>query len=166
MNFDKSKVFTALNADEVKVGSRGYFANNLDTLKRLVNINALTDVLNKVYPEDWGRRFGKKDCNFIFILFYLVEEPAEEKYRPYKNTDELIEDFKERIKGYGVTSSKCPMFQQTIWIKRKDELKKHLIISFYEDCIYIEDVCKDMKDLFENYTYLDGTPCGKKNDRI
>ncbi len=58
------------------------------------------------------------------------------------------------------------MFQQTIWIKRKDELKKHLIISFYEDCIYIEDVCKDMKDLFENYTYLDGTPCGKKNDRI
>ncbi len=57
MNFDKSKVFTALNADEVKVGSRGYFANNLDTLKRLVNRNALTDVLNKVYPEDWGRRF-------------------------------------------------------------------------------------------------------------
>lgn len=33
MEFDKSRVFTALNADEIKVGSKGYFADNLRSLR-------------------------------------------------------------------------------------------------------------------------------------
>lgn len=33
MEFAKAKIFTALNADEVKVGSKGYFADNLRSLR-------------------------------------------------------------------------------------------------------------------------------------
>lgn len=33
MEFDKAKVFTVLNADEVKIGSSGYFADNLRSLR-------------------------------------------------------------------------------------------------------------------------------------
>lgn len=32
MEFDKAKVFTALNADEIKQGSKGYFANSIRIL--------------------------------------------------------------------------------------------------------------------------------------
>lgn len=36
MEFDKSKVFTALNASEVKVGSKGYGSDTIEDLKNLV----------------------------------------------------------------------------------------------------------------------------------
>ena len=165
MEFLKEKVFTALNADEAKAGSKGYFADNLDTLKCLVNRNAVTGVLNEVYPEDWRARFGKKDCNFMFTLFYLVEEPAEEKYRPYKNTDELIEDWKERTLAYGSAYfSKNPMFCPSIWVKcSENSACKHLITDFTYNSIGINDLICGFEELFEGFTYLDGTPCGKKN---
>lgn len=164
MNFDKSKVFTPLNADEVKAGSKGYFADSLNVLKRLVNEKAFTDVLKAVYPEDWSARFGKKDCNASFPLFYLVEEPQEEKYRPYENTDELIEDWKERTLAYGSAYfSKNPMFCPSIWVKGdRDSIRKFLITDF--NCSYIKskDHAWTLKELFDGFVYLDGTPCGKK----
>ncbi len=36
MQFDKSRVYTKLNADEVKEGSEGYFADTLNDLKDIV----------------------------------------------------------------------------------------------------------------------------------
>lgn len=33
MTFDKNKVFTAINADEVKVGSKGFFGDTISGLK-------------------------------------------------------------------------------------------------------------------------------------
>ncbi len=164
MNFDKSKVFTALNADEVKVGSKGYFANNLDALKRLVNENALTSVLNKVYTEKKGARFEKTDYPLGYLLFYLVEEPAEEKYRPYKDTDELIEDWKERASAYGSAHfSKNPMFCPSIWVKGSgSSICKHLITDFIDRNVTTYNYVWTLEELFEGFTYLDGTPCGKK----
>lgn len=35
MEFDKAKVFTALNADEVKVGSKGYGSDTMEDFKNL-----------------------------------------------------------------------------------------------------------------------------------
>ena len=33
MEFDESKIFTMVNADKVKLGSKGYFADSLKELK-------------------------------------------------------------------------------------------------------------------------------------
>ena len=159
MTFDKNKVYTALNVDEVKVGSKGYFADKLKDLKALVSADGDLCTLADVMGEDYERRFD--EGTDYWNLFYLVEEPKEEKYRPYENTDEMIEDFKERAKAYGANFFKCPMFNPTIWIKDKIE-NKYLIISYIKDCVYIEDVAKNMDDLFYCFTYLDGSPCGKK----
>lgn len=37
MEFDESKVYTLINADKVKIGSKGYYADDLKTLKERVN---------------------------------------------------------------------------------------------------------------------------------
>ncbi len=165
MEFDKSKVYTALNADEVKVGSKGFFADCIDTLKAFVTNGDDFDVLEEIGPEYDSERFKQKN-GATYLLFYLVEEPEEEKYRPYENTDEMIEDFKERARAYGAYFSGCPMFNPTIWVKDKERNNVSLIALLTGVCsqkfICLGDVRYELKTLLENFTYLDGTPCGKK----
>ena len=36
MVLDKNRLYTAVNADEVKVGSKGYFADSIGKLKRKI----------------------------------------------------------------------------------------------------------------------------------
>lgn len=72
MKFDKSRVYTALNADELKVGSKVVLSCILSNLKRYVEDNeivTLTDILG----EDEEYRFvSGNDCG---TFAYLVEEP-------------------------------------------------------------------------------------------
>lgn len=160
MTFDKNKVYTALNADEVKVGSKGYFADSLEDLRAFVSEDDDPCTLFEVLGEEYGRRFdeGGNPWN----LFYLVEEPAEDKYRPYETTDEMIEDFKERAKAYGANPFKCPMFNSSIWVKDKKTDCKSLITDSSKDMVFFSDTRFTTEELFDKYIYLDGTPCGKK----
>ena len=56
MEFDKSKVYTAVNADEVKVGSKGYFADTIAGLKNNIDKENILTV-GKVWEEDSISRF-------------------------------------------------------------------------------------------------------------
>lgn len=176
MEFDKSKVYTALNADEVKVGSKGYFADSLRELKDAVEQedNAAYREIAEIKAADMQNRFSYKqfdfkggECyNLDFNLFYLVEESKEEKYRPYKDTDEMIEDFKKRYNSYGGWSGKDnPMYNPQMWIKSKEN-KKYLIMCFEEKKVtmnfatFIHTI--NLSTLLDDYTYLDGSPCGIK----
>ena len=161
MTFDKNKVYTALNADEVKVGSKGYFADNLEDLRAFVSEDDDPRTLIEVMGEEYRCRFHEGEN--IWNLFYLVEEPEEDKYRPYENTDEMIEDFKERAKKhYNANFFKCPMFHVSIWVKNKKTDCKSLITDSSKDMVFFSDTRFTTEELFDKYTYLDGTPCGKK----
>ena len=80
MEFDKSKVYTALNADELKIGSKCIFANNLDSLKCKVeegtDIRPIVQILNDSYE----RRF-KTNVRGEYPFAYLISEPEEKKLK-------------------------------------------------------------------------------------
>ena len=123
--------------------------------------------VGKVYTENNVYRFS--DSNGLdYSLFYLVEEPEEDKYRPYETTDEMIEDFKERAKKhYNANFFKCPMFHTSIWVKDKKSNSKYLISVFGKTDVYLSSIDEySLELLFEDFTYLDGTPCGKKLKKI
>ena len=82
MKFDKTRVYTASNADEVKVGSKGYFADSISDLKKKVNEGKELFILVKIFGEEAAARFSVFAAS-SYILFYLVEEPKEKIYRPY-----------------------------------------------------------------------------------
>ena len=85
-------------------------------------------------------------------------KPTEE-YCPYKDCDELIEDYKSRFNAI------CPPHVlPLIWVKNKWSGIRLLITAFYEDNVYFDAEARTLKDIFEKYTYLDGTPCGKKGE--
>nr|DAI76334.1 MAG TPA: hypothetical protein [Caudoviricetes sp.] len=50
MKFDKEKIFTVLNANEVRIGSSGYFADNLRSLRTAAE-------------EEYSRAYGEAEKN-------------------------------------------------------------------------------------------------------
>lgn len=77
MEFDKSKIYTAVNADELKVGSRVFAADCLSTLKRYVENDDGIVTLERVNDETHLSRFF--DGESSWCLVYLVSEPEEKK---------------------------------------------------------------------------------------
>lgn len=85
MEFNKDKVYTALNADELKVGSKVAASDNIATLKEKVERNDFR-ILTAILAEHAKYRF--RTVKFIndaatvdFIYAYLVSEPEEKKLK-------------------------------------------------------------------------------------
>lgn len=160
MEFDESNVFTLLNADAVNIGSKGFFADNLKDLKEAVEHGERENYgeIEAITSEADNCRFSiKKDS--IFALFYLVKEPKEEKLRPYNDTNEMIDHFNEHFELIP-QKYRLPI----LWIKSKSAGRKHLITDCENDCVWIGSVSIKFKDLYEHYTWLDGSPCGIEED--
>ena len=148
MEFDKSKVYTVLNADEVEVGSKGYFADDLKKLKNLVEQEDKSgwDEIESIGGEDEVSRFR---AYTYWNLFYLVEEPKEKKFRPYKDTEELLSNY----------TAGTPL----VWVRRKDDEKERsLIVEYSEHTVLIGAAYYSMEELFDEFVFLDGSPCGIK----
>lgn len=103
-------------------------------------------------PE-WDDCTGEPSWNWLLDDFRIKPE---EKYRPYKNTEEMIEDFKKRF-GVEVPPYAMPM----IWVEYKPLKERKLITGFKDKVVVIAASVWGIDDLFEDYTYLDGSPCGK-----
>ena len=79
MEFDKSKVYTAVNADELKVGSKVIVANDLAHLKVFIHDN-VTCILEKVLDEESTCRFVANEGE-PYCFAYLVSAPEEKKLK-------------------------------------------------------------------------------------
>lgn len=169
MEFDKAKVFTVLNADEIKADSKGYFADTIKDLKDVVQneCSKFYGEIKEIKNEKYCNRFYKKDgYSYSYNLFYLVEEPKENRFRPYSNPDEMIEDFVKRYSQYnGFKGNANPMYNPMIWIKSKSTGFRHLVTDYGDNsydcnCVWIGAFSIVFKELLDDYTYLDGSPCG------
>lgn len=80
MEFDKSRVFTAVNAHKLKVGSKVYTADSLWALKKCVEDESYITTLEKILPEDRMLRFSTNDGS-EYALAYLISEPEENKLK-------------------------------------------------------------------------------------
>ena len=90
MEFDKSRVYTIVNADELKVGSKVIIADSLGLLKRLVELSDKANIhkLIKVFDCNAQHRFkvdNGYDCEYA--LAYLVNEPEGLKWTDLKIGD-------------------------------------------------------------------------------
>ena len=77
MEFDKSRVYTALNADELKVGSKVIVADNIKDLQDRVEENWNAETLEAVYFCSVKDRFQVKESQVGYNLAYLISEPED-----------------------------------------------------------------------------------------
>jgi len=90
MEFDKSRVYTAQNADELEVGSKVIVADSLQGLKDRVNKSASDEDyisrIGSILPETAVHRF-KTLWGGEYPLAYLISPPKEPEYKPFSDTD-------------------------------------------------------------------------------
>ena len=95
MTFDKSKVYTAVNADELQVGSWCAFADTLAILKENVEQEYAEEIVD-IKDEREEDRFVLSNGN-KYSLVYLLGFPTDPKYKPFSN----IEKAREIISKHG-----------------------------------------------------------------
>ena len=90
MEFDKSRVYTALNADELEVGSMVIVANSLYVLKDRLNKSAsnkkYTIRIKSILPETEMHRF-KTFWGGVYPLAYLISPPEKPEYKPFSSSE-------------------------------------------------------------------------------
>lgn len=73
MKFDESRAYSALNADELEIGSKVIVANTKDELIRYVEDDCDTSIITNIMPECWSDRF--ESDNRFYNLAYLISPP-------------------------------------------------------------------------------------------
>ena len=154
MKFDKSRVYTALNADELPIGSRCVFADDLRELRRLVSIEDTSQVLIAIKGESYKYRFeqAKADCmgDTLFALAYLIEPPAEPKYKPFESVDKAME----AIKAHGRYVIKTNNMMSAFLVTEDDKDQG-------ESRIFIDSHWYGLQELYRLFVFADdGSPCG------
>lgn len=102
MKFDESRVYTAFNADKLKVGSIVIVADDLASLKRHVsayNSDGNFIKIEKIMPEEYQSRFAihGEFTDVCWSLAYLVAEPDNIDCADDKSSDYLLRLLSENI---------------------------------------------------------------------
>ena len=166
MEFDESKVYTLVNADKVKLGSKGYFADSLKELKIAVEQERSDNYgeITEIDDDSQSARF-RNEYIYYYSLFYLVEESEEKKFRAYVDTDEMIDHF---YKHFNLTPQDYSL--PTLWVKSKDNYTKYVIVRVTEDevtiCLESYVYTIGLNQLFSRYTWLDDSPCGINEQKM
>lgn len=118
----------------------------------------------------WG------DCdNPSWLPDYEYRIKPEAEYRSFKDCDELIKTFDRLFSEHvGVNQDDIidtDLFMPQIWVKSKEYGTKHLITSFgkiqalgMEEVVELTNMNYSMSELFDYFTFLDGSPCGVKEE--
>ena len=94
-----------------------------------------------------------------------VEYRIKDTYIPFDTVDELIKCWEKKFPG---NANRPEYTMPLIWIKRKDRNRVYLISDFLFDKSYGNDVGTyesdyKLKDLFNDFTFLDGSIIGKRS---
>ena len=145
MEFDKSRVYTALNADELQIGSKCIFADTVKGLRRRVEEDTnCVETFYRLHNKGGDDLFVGN--NYAYCYAYLIEPPAEPKYKPFESIDKAME----AIKKHGG------------WVKWKDDDIQGLVVGKSDDRVKILQDWVLPEELFEGYVFADdGSPCGE-----
>lgn len=104
-----------------------------------------------------------KNCDDIYFSDANVKNyriQPEKEYVPFDSVEELIECWNKK-KYNGRPPYNAELEMPLIWVKHRTVNIKYLIIGFCDDSVSMSSLLVKLKDLFENYTFLDGSPIGK-----
>ena len=148
MEFDKSKVYTALNADELPIGSKCIFADTIKDLKEEVKKKRI-DTLFGIATEQYEYRFiSEHGYKIQYALAYFIEPPAEPKYKPFSSVEKAMEAIR---KHDGWVGYKCRSFLVTAYDKMRPN-----------HSVCLSDTWYSLQDLYKFFVFADdGSPCGE-----
>ena len=143
MEFDKSRVYTAVNADELPIGSKCVFADTIQGLKERKYIDTLIGIADERRVCRFASEHGS---DWKYALAYLIEPPAEPKYKPFESVEKAMD----AIKKHGG------------WLERKSDGLQGIVVAKSGDRIKAVQCWYRLGDMFESLVFADdGSPCGE-----
>ena len=143
MEFDKSRIYTAVNADELPIGSKCVFADTIQGLKERKYIDTLVGIADERRVCRFASEHGS---DWKYALAYLVKPPAEPKYKPFESVDKAMD----AIKKHGG------------WLERKSDGLQGIVVAKSRDRIKAVQCWYRLGDMFESLVFADdGSPCGE-----
>ena len=143
MQFDKSRVYTAVNAEELKIGSKCVFADTIQELKERKYIATLAGVADEGHECRFVSEYGS---DWKYALAYLIEPPAEPKYKPFESVEKAMD----AIKKHGG------------WLERKSDGLQGIVVAKSSDRIKAVQCWYRLGDMFQSLVFADdGSPCGE-----
>ena len=152
MKFDKSRVYTAVNAEELKIGSKCIFADTIYALRKKVGSDSAqlsVHVLRAVRDGSKKERFEEDDST-TYLLAYLIEPPVKPKYKPFESVEKAMN----AITKHGG------------WVK-DGEAHRALLVHAYEkndsgNNLMVGFSWISLQDLYEIFVFDDDdSPCGE-----
>ena len=132
----------------------------MKTTKEMIEVMAAFDEGKEI---EW--RFAIYDNNWADVTtppewnwgMYDYRVKPGKKFRPYKDTEEMLDDFCERFHV-----KRTDFGEPFIWIQSKISFVKYLVEVITDSSVCTLKISIGMTDLFKKYTYKDGSPCGKE----
>lgn len=128
-----------------------YYANKNNTVYcgtlKEIDTSTHCPFVSGINDENWGCIIPKK------------EDPKPE-YIPFSNPDEFIDAYISNLDKRMDIGAIHKLDKFGMWIKYKDD---YVLVNYIEQSGINSDseLASDWQDLYDNYTFLDGTPCGK-----
>lgn len=82
------------------------------------------------------------------------EQETQKKWRPFKDRNEFIEEYKRRF-SLACNTNEIP----SMWIRAKTD-SIALVTYMTDEEVKIGDILITWKELFKDFTFIDGSPCG------
>lgn len=103
----------------------------------------------------------KDPCFCEDVRNYRIKPEVE--YVPFDTVEELVNCWCQiRFDGYKPYNTELEM--PLIWVKNKLlSNSKLLLVGFENNCVSINGCYHKLEDIFEYYTFLDGSPIGRVN---
>ena len=165
------KVYTTLNADEVKPGSLGYFADDLETLERMISSGSTLKMLEKVNDKRAAARFKLLNEN-SYCLFYLVEQPSELNVQPSElnvQPSELnVQPSELNVQPYISGAALLSDFeskQHPLYVFNNDTKDCIMITRITITGVYLNSEFVPLSELTAHFSFKNGDPVGVKNDK-
>ena len=153
MEFDKSRVYTAVNADELRIGDRVILGDSLSELREEVEAEKEAAIQNLmiIHGENMSFRFTGDKYHSGRSLAYLIEPPAEPKYKPFESVDKAME----AIKAHGRYVIKTNNMMSAFLVTEDDKDQG-------ESRIFIDGYWYSLQELCRLFVFADDdTPCGE-----
>lgn len=144
------------------VGKEVYFSNVPLYCLKDAKYNRKTGMLIDICKND-DYPFRVKTSKGEIIEFACIipkkEEPKPE-YIPFSNPDEFIDAYISNLDKRMDIGAIHKLDKFGMWIKYKDD---YVLVTYIEQSGINSgtELASDWQDLYDNYTFLDGTPCGK-----
>ena len=135
--FDKNKVLTAVTADQAKVGDLGWFADDLEDLRKAVECIKPSEI-GDIRSESLSYRFVKDSIEFLFFYpapYELAQAKwVEENDLKVGDRVRLIRDWLNGENGYPFVKLSHMSVGDIFTVR---EIKSYTILVVEDDCAFL-----------------------------